>query len=159
MKTKALLTIFAFLVSLFISAETKALTSNELPIRQATKQWSVKIDKPKEGNNLAKPEKGKFDTFSIEVENKGPDVATAEIYVFRDEPQSSTKFSLFGSADGSIKNQNEAISLAKSLNDGSPVRYSNLLLANKATELEVEVIWTQKGAEGRPLKETFKFSN
>lgn len=44
------------------------------------------------------------------------------------------------------------------MNDGYPYRFSNFLLAEKATEFEVEIIWTQKGMEGRPLKETFTFT-
>lgn len=32
------------------------------------------------------------------------------------------------------------------------------MLADKASELEVEIIWSQKGQEGRNLKQTFKFT-
>lgn len=32
------------------------------------------------------------------------------------------------------------------------------MLADKASELEVVIIWTQKGQEGRRLKQTFKFT-
>ncbi|MBK5480825.1 hypothetical protein [Peribacillus sp. TH14] len=44
------------------------------------------------------------------------------------------------------------------MNDGMPYQFKNFLLAEKATEFEVEIIWTQKGSEGRPLKVTFTFT-
>ncbi|WP_289317019.1 hypothetical protein [Peribacillus sp. NJ4] len=44
------------------------------------------------------------------------------------------------------------------MNDGYPYKFSNFVLAEKATELEVEIVWTQKGSKGRPLKETFTFT-
>ncbi|MCF7624520.1 hypothetical protein L3139_22785 [[Brevibacterium] frigoritolerans] len=87
---------------------------------------------------------------------------TAEIHMFRNEPNSTTKFALFGCPPDNpcreIDTDEQAISLAKQLNDGYPYKFSNFLLAEKATELEVEIVWTQKGSEGRPLKETFTFT-
>lgn len=38
---------------------------------------------------------------------------------------------------------------------GNFYRHENFLLAEKATELDVEVVWTQ-GTDGKQLKETFK---
>ncbi len=139
------------------AAETKALTFKELPVKQATNQWAVAISKAKEEKGLAKPEKGKYQTYSVEVKKIGGDAAAAEIHLFRNHPHSATKFSLFGKRHQSDDNE-EAISLAKSLNKGLPVRYNNILLAEKATELEVDIIWTEKGSEGRALKETFTFT-
>ncbi|MCY7753352.1 hypothetical protein [Bacillus haynesii] len=133
------------------SFETKALTFEELPVKQASKQWEVQIGKAEAGNGMAKPEKGAFHTYAVEIKNIGHDVASAEIFLYRNEPNSSTKFSLWN-----IPHEN-AVSLAKSLNDGSPVKHRNLLLAENATELEVDIIWTEKGSEGRPLKESFIF--
>ncbi|WP_236712711.1 hypothetical protein [Peribacillus muralis] len=81
--------------------------------------------------------------------------------MFRNEPNSTTKFALFGCADEKECNKEHferAISLAKQMNDGYPYKFSNFLMAEKATELEVEIVWTQKGSEGGPLKETFTFT-
>jgi hypothetical protein len=44
------------------------------------------------------------------------------------------------------------------MNNGYPYIFSNFLLAEKATELEVEVIWTDNN-KGRPMKETFIFTD
>ncbi|PAV35023.1 hypothetical protein CJD29_14460, partial [Bacillus licheniformis] len=130
------------------SFETKALTFEELPVKQASKQWEVQIGKAEAGNGMAKPEKGAFHTYAVEIKNIGHDVASAEIFVYRNEPNSSTKFSLWN-----IPHENP-VSLAKSLNHGSSVKHRNLLMAENATELEVDMIWTEKGSEGRLLKET-----
>ncbi|WP_350299087.1 hypothetical protein [Peribacillus frigoritolerans] len=141
--------------------EAKALTFGELPTKQTSKQWSVQVGEAEQGKGLVKPEKGKFHTYSLEVDNIGKDVLSAEINMFRNEPNSTTKFSLFscpGEEDCNKNNFEEAISLAKQMNDGYPHKFSNFLLAEKATELEVEIVWTEKGSEGRPLKETFTFT-
>ena len=37
-------------------------------------------------------------------------------------------------------------------------QFENFLLAEKATELEVEIVYTEKESQGRPLKETFVFT-
>ncbi|MGM0879253.1 MAG: hypothetical protein ACQEWV_32620 [Bacillota bacterium] len=140
--------------------ETKALTFEELPVKQTSKQWSVQIDKADQGKGLAKPEKGKFHTYSIDVNNIGKDVFSVEINMFRNEPNSKTKFSLFGCPDGHECNNNHyeiAKSSAKRMNNGFPYHGANFLLAEKATELEVEIIWTEDSS-GRPLKETFTFT-
>ncbi|AOH57465.1 hypothetical protein ABE28_024260 (plasmid) [Peribacillus muralis] len=141
--------------------EAKALTFDELPFKQTSKQWSVQVDKADQGKGLVKPEKGKFHTYSLEVDNIGKDILSAEIHMFRNEPNSTTKYSLFSCPDEKECNKvhfERAIFLAKQLNDGYPYRFRNFLLAEKATELEVEIVWTQKGSEGRPLKETFTFT-
>ncbi|WP_228460248.1 hypothetical protein [Cytobacillus dafuensis] len=51
-----------------------------------------------------------------------------------------------------------AVGLAKNMNMGSSYKHRNFLVAEKATEIEVEIIWTENN-EGRPLKETFTFTN
>lgn len=79
--------------------------------------------------------------------------------LFRDDPNSITKYSLFGCPEEKCEKQSEGSkALADSLNDGSPLRFKHIMLADKASELEVEIIWSQKGQEGRNLKQTFKFT-
>ncbi|WP_226670318.1 hypothetical protein [Metabacillus litoralis] len=78
--------------------ETKALTIEELPVKQSSKQWSVQIGEAEKGKDLA-----------------------------------------------------------KQMNDGNSYHGANFLMAEIATELEVEIIWTQD-KQGRPLKETFTFT-
>lgn len=161
MKTK--LTTFALILLFLISIalETEALSFNKLPIKHTSKQWSVEVAEPGHGKGLVKSEKGKFNTYSLEIHKIGKDVKSVEVFMYRNEPNSTTKFSLFGCPDGKDCTEDRvehARFLAKQLNKGKPYRFENFPLANKATELEVEIIWTQKGQEGRPLKETFTFA-
>lgn len=81
--------------------------------------------------------------------------------MYRNEPNSKTKYALLGCPNEKDCNQdrhNQSIYFAKQLNDGIPYEFANFLLDEKATELEIEIIWTQQGSEGRPLKETFIFT-
>ncbi|MFB5284475.1 hypothetical protein [Peribacillus sp. Hz7] len=149
---------------LFISSttlETAALTFDKLPTKRTTKQWSVQVDEAKQGKGLIKSKKGIFHTYSLKVDNIGKDVLSAEIHMFRNEPNSTTKYALFGCPNEKDCNKDHferSISLARQLNDGIPYQFHNFALAEKATELEVEIVWTQKGSEGRPLKERFIFT-
>ncbi|MGE8082141.1 hypothetical protein [Peribacillus loiseleuriae] len=132
-----------------------------MPTKQTTKQWSVQVGEVEQGKGLVKPEKEKLHTYSLKVDNIGTDILSAEIHMFRNEPNSTTKFALFGcpgEIDCNKDDYERAISLAKQLNDGIPYQFDNFPLAEKATELEVEIVWTQKGSEGRPLKERFIFT-
>jgi hypothetical protein len=142
--------------------EAKALTFGELPTKQTSKQWSVQVGKAEKDKGLAESKKGEYHTYSLEVDNIGKDVLSAEIYMYRNEPNSTTKFALFGCPPEhpcrKLDTDEQAIALAKQMNDGYPYRFSNFFLAEKATELEVEIVWTEKGSEGRPLKETFTFT-
>lgn len=143
------------------SIQVHALTFDTLPKVQKSNQWSVQVGEAKQGKDLAKPEKGKFHTYSLKIDKIGTDVLTMEVYMYRNEPNSKTKYALFGCPDEKDCNQERherSISFAKQLNDGVPYEHANFLLAEKATELEIEIIWTQKGSEGRPLKETFVFT-
>ncbi|MCM3410202.1 hypothetical protein [Metabacillus litoralis] len=105
------------LLLLFVAAtslEAKALTFDELPVKQSSKQWSVQIGEAEKGKDLTKPVKGKFYTYSIDVNNIGKDVYSVEINMFRNEPNSKTKYSLFGFPEGQECNENH-YEMAKSL--------------------------------------------
>ncbi|MEH6947689.1 hypothetical protein V7068_11580 [Bacillus sp. JJ634] len=144
-----------------LSFQVQALTFEQLPTKQTSKQWSVQVGEVKQGEETVKPVKGKFHTYSLKIDKIGKDVLSAEVYMYRNEPGSKTKYALVGCPDEKECNKGhfeQSISLAKQLNDGIPYRFTNFALAEKATELEIEVIWTQKGSEGRPLKETFVFT-
>ncbi|MFN2745173.1 MULTISPECIES: hypothetical protein [Bacillus] len=157
---KLLFTIGAFCIASALSpiSAANALNIQQLPVKQKTDQWTVEIGKAKEGKNLAKAEQGKYQTYSVKVQKIGRDIASAEIHLFRNDPHSETKYSLFGKRDERRDHKEEAL-LAKSLNNGTPVSYSNILVAEKASELEVDILWTEKGTEGRMLKETFTFTS
>ncbi len=153
-KIKLLVTCTLFLL-LFgtTTIETKALDFNELPAEQTSKQWSVQVGEAEQGKDLVKPQKGKFETYSLEVENIGKDTESVEVRMFRNEPNSKTMYSLFSCPDG-----NDCNGISESLDKGMSIQFDNFLLAEKATELEVVIVWTKKGGEGRPLKETFTFT-
>ncbi|MCM3599057.1 hypothetical protein M4D55_25305 [Metabacillus idriensis] len=144
----------------FVPTGANALTFDTLPIKQTSKQWSVRVGEAIDEKENVKPVKGKFHTYSLEVDNIGKDAFSVEINMFRNEPNSKTKFSLFSCPEDWDCNKDRlkmAKSTAKQLNDGMPYKFQNFLLAKKATELEVEIIWTQD-KNGRPLKETFTFT-
>jgi len=160
-KTTLILSIVTVVMLTLSISHANALTLNQLPTEQSSEQWTVKVGKAGEGKDYVKPQKGKFNTYSIEVDKLGRDVASVEINMFRNEPNSQTKYSLLSCSDweqcNSIK-ETQAIKLAEQLNKKEPFRFENILLAEKANELEVVVTWTEKGSEGRTLKETFTFN-
>jgi hypothetical protein len=143
------------------SFQAKALTFEHLPTKQTSKQWSVQVGKAIESEGSVKPEKGKFHTYSLNVNNIGEDVSSVNIFMYRNEPGSKTKYSLFSYCpdENCIKDrQKRSIALAKQFNEKMPYVFENFVLAEKATEFEVEIVWTQKENPGRQLKETFDFT-
>lgn len=147
--------LFAFT---FVQSKAHALTFTVLPITQKTDQWSVEVSEAKGGTGFAAPKEGKYNVYSLEVKNIGKEAAMVDVQLFRNDPDSITRFSLFGCPDECVKQKEDAKALAESLNDGSPLRFNHFMLAEKASELEVVIIWTKKGQEGRYLKQTFKFT-
>jgi len=148
--------LFAFT---FVQSKAHALTFTVLPITQKTDQWSVEVSEAKDGTGFASPEEGKYNVYSLEVKNIGKEAAMVDVQLYRNDPDSITRFSLFGCPDENcVKQKEDAKTLAESLNDGSPLRFNHFMLTEKASELEVVIIWTQKGQEGRHLKQTFKFT-
>ncbi|MCY8933306.1 hypothetical protein MOE21_11740 [Bacillus atrophaeus] len=159
MKRLLLLLSVLLLVLLFGQTKTQASSFNELPFKQKTDQWSVELSEAKNEKEFTSPKKGEYKIYSVEIKNIGKEAATADVQLFRDDPNSTTKYSLFGCPEEKCEKQSEGSrALADSLNDGSPLRFKHIMLADKASELEVEIIWSQKGQEGRNLKQTFKFT-
>ncbi|MCY8922020.1 hypothetical protein [Bacillus atrophaeus] len=157
---RLLLLLSVLLILLFlVQTKTQASSFNELPFKQKTDQWSVELSEAKNEKEFASPKKGEYKVYSVEIKNIGKEAATADVQLFRDDPNSITKYSLFGCPDEKCEKQSEdSRALAESLNDGSPLRFKHIMLADKASELEVEIIWSQKRQEGRNLKQTFKFT-
>ncbi|MED4827357.1 hypothetical protein [Bacillus atrophaeus] len=159
MKRLLLLLSVLLLLLFFVQTKTQASSFNELPFKQKTDQWSVELSEAKNEKEFASPKKGEYKVYSVEIKNIGKEAATADVQLFRDDPSSITKYSLFGCPDEKCEKQSEdSRALAENLNDGPPLRFKHIMLANKASELEVEIIWSQKGQEGRNLKQTFKFT-
>ncbi|MEC2307585.1 hypothetical protein [Bacillus atrophaeus] len=159
MKRLLLLLSVLLLLLFFVQTKTQASSFNELPFKQKTDQWSVELSEAKNEKEFASSKKGEYKVYSVEIKNIGKKAATADVQLFRDDPSSITKYSLFGCPDEKCEKQSEdSRALAENLNDGSPLRFKHIMLADKASELEVEIIWSQKGQEGRNLKQTFKFT-
>ncbi|MFJ9291943.1 hypothetical protein [Bacillus halotolerans] len=155
---KHLLSLCVLLFALtFVQTKTQALTFTELPIKQKTEQWSVEITEAKNAKELASPKKGEY-VYSMEIKNIGEAAATVDVQLYRNDFDSTTRFSLFGCPENCVRQKEDLISLAKSLNDGAPLKFNHFMVSEKASELEVVMIWTQKGKEGRQLKQTFTFS-
>lgn len=157
--------VYSLLMLSFISTsvEVKALTFEKLPIVQKSNQWSVKVGEPKLESNLVKTVKGKYNLFSLKIHKIGSNVDSVKVNLYRNEPNSKTKYSLSGCPPNHPCNKEENIEkipfdLAKQMNDGYPYVFENFPLTVKATELEVEVVWTENN-EGRPMKETFIFAD
>lgn len=152
----------SFILLSFISTSLKveALTFERLPIVQKSNQWSVQVGEAEKGKDLVEPVKGKFHTYSLKIDKIGTNVDSLYINLYRNEPNSIRKYDLHSCPPGMECNENiyeRAVGLAKAMNNGESYRHSNFLLAEKATELEVEIIWTENN-QGRPLKETFIFT-
>lgn len=138
-----------------------ALTFDKFPVKQSSNQWSVQIGEAEKGKGLVKPVKGQFHTYSLKIDKIGTNVDSVYINLYRNEPNSIRKYALHG-CPPEMKECNrdlykQAVDLAKIMNMGESYKHSNFPLAEKASELEVEIIWTENN-EGRPLKETFTFT-
>lgn len=143
--------------------EAKALTLERLPVVQKSNQWSVQLGEPEKESKLVKPVKGKYNMFSLKIDKIGKNVDSVNVNLYRNEPNSKTRYSLSGCPPNHPCNKEKNIEkipfdLARQMNDGYPYVFTNFTLAEKATELEVEVVWTENN-EGRPIKETFIFTD
>lgn len=57
--------------SIFVQSKALSLTFTVLPITQKTEQWSVKVSEAENVKELARPKKGKYHVYSLEVKNIG----------------------------------------------------------------------------------------
>ena len=160
-KRRIVILLFIFIYIGLVS-NVSALTFDTLPVEQSSQRWSVEISEGVDDNSKQQSKFGHYDTRSLKVENMGENnLITAEISMYRNEPKSTTKYALQGcpeALDCKQISEDQKHTLAAQLNNGSPYNFTNFILAKKATELEVEITWTEKGNEGRPLKERFFFS-
>jgi hypothetical protein len=130
------------------SLKTFALTFDKLPISQSSQQWKIEIGNP--DNPFPKDQKAtkKFNEYSLDIRNIGDKTIELErIEVYRDEPDSKTKYELF-TADG------DKLKITESLH------HKNLPVALSAKKLEVIITWSKKGIidkDDRKYQETFLF--
>jgi len=148
MKKITLITLIASILLLVgTSIDAKALALPELPTKETSKQWSVEVTKPDTDDpNLAKTKKGVYHTYSLDVKNIGKDVHDVKVQLFRNEPNSNTKYGLLPTIEIPQLSQK----------DGHPLHVSNFGLSEKATDLNIVITWKGKGEE-REYQETFTF--
>jgi len=139
----SLLCLFAMGTGIAVSA----LAIPKLPITEKSKQWEVEIAKPDEDDpHLVKAKKGLYNVYSLNLINIGKDVQDVKVQLFRDEPNSATKYGLLPAIEPCHLSESNKVTL----------HISNFGLSEKATELTVLVTWKEKN-ESRDYQETFTF--
>ncbi|KIN39717.1 hypothetical protein B4071_1928 [Bacillus subtilis] len=66
----------------FCQSKAHALTFTVLPITQKTEQWSVKVSEAKNVKEFARPQKGEYQVYSLEVKNIGEKAATVDVQLY-----------------------------------------------------------------------------
>ncbi|WP_052520802.1 hypothetical protein [Aneurinibacillus migulanus] len=126
----------------------------KVPNTQSTNQWSIRIDKPiLDRPNTSKPKPGIADMYSMVVKNNGNTLYDVTIDVYRNEPNSPTKFGLFSNSLGTVEKGKTAF------------QHLNFPVSVHANEIEVIISWHGKAAiakdgtkiPGRKFKESFVF--
>ena len=124
-----------------------ALTIPKLPITEKSKQWEVEIAKPDEEDpHLVRAKKGLYNTYSLNLRNIGKDVQDVKVQLFRNEPNSTTRYGLLPAIEPCHLSKSQKVAL----------HISNFGLSDKAEELTVLVTWKEKN-ETRDYQETFTF--
>lgn len=137
-------------------SQQNSTQSFKVPVSKSTEQWSVTIgeaiyDHP----NMSKPIQGVADMYSLLVKNKGNTVHHVTVDVYRNEPNSPTKFGLFSTQVRTSRNSETAL------------LHKNFPVSVKANEIEVVVSWQDESTiakdgrtkiDGRKYKQSFIFS-
>lgn len=147
---KKYLFLFSLAVILFVfnsNIKANALTFDQLPNGQKSKQWTVEIDKVKDSDQRdIKSKKGVYQTYSMTIKNNKNDASDVRIELFRDEENTTTKY-------GIVNSERETLNR----DDKEPFYFANFPLSEKAKELEVVITWKEKGSD-RNYQERFTFS-
>ncbi|QSX23392.1 hypothetical protein [Priestia megaterium] len=148
MKKITLITLITSIL-LFVSnsIEAKALAFPELPTTETSKQWTVEVSNPDNDDpDLAQAKRGVYHTYSLNVKNVGKDVHDVKVQLFRNEPNSNTKYGLLPTMESPQLNQK----------GGHPLHVSNFGISEEATDLNIVITWKEQGEE-RIYQETFTF--
>jgi len=139
----SLLCLFAMGTGIAVSA----LTIQKLPIAEKSKQWEVEITKPDEDDpHLLKAKRGLYNVYSLNLRNISKDARDVKVQLFRNEPNSFTRYGLLPTIEPSHLSRTKEVTL----------HISNFGLSEKATELTVLVTWKEKN-HNRDYQETFTF--
>jgi hypothetical protein len=119
-----------------------ATTSNDVAKSQVSKNWIVKLDNADTGDNLTKPKRNIYNTFSLDIKSveKDKSISNISFEVYSDTPESTVKHEL-------VSNQNLTF-----LPGG--YHYSNIPISVESKQIEVVITWKQKD-NNKKLRETF----
>jgi hypothetical protein len=124
----------------------------KVPITKETGQWMVVLgDVEKYEPKMAKPKKGVYNMYSLNITNIGKRVYNVKIEGFRDEPNSGTKHGLF------------KVEVPKDLKEVSKSEHGHVFIQNNfpvsvnANEIEVVITW-KENSQGRDYQQTIKFT-
>lgn len=137
----------------YVNAESTQLF--KVPNIKQSDQWKVELDGVKYYSEMDRPEKGKFEMYSLKITNIGKDLKNVSFDSFRDEPNTQTKFGL------SISDEEHEV-----FKHGMEFNFSNFPISVKSNELQIEISWHDdpvtltngKKVQGREYKETFSFT-
>ncbi|HDR4590080.1 TPA: hypothetical protein QCR33_001185 [Bacillus cereus] len=152
--------LFSFLcVCCFIigsSFTVHAFFPKQLPISKTSDRWKIEIKQPDTKTGLVTSKKDVFDTYGFEVKDIGKDAYHVTVEVFRNEPDTQTKYELFTSTKDHVLSKEVAFN------------HANFPISVQSDELEVIITWQespsrilkngQKDCEAeRKYKQTFLF--
>jgi hypothetical protein len=150
----SLVVLFLISIGTIVSAESNQLF--EVPIIKQSDQWKVELAEAKYGDNMARPQKGVNEMYSLKIINIGKEnLKNVKIDFYRGDPNSMTKYGLH------TPSERQAV-----FKKGMDFSFSNLPISLKATELEVVISWQDdpsthadgKVVKGREYKQTFTFT-
>ncbi|HDR7687430.1 hypothetical protein CN639_16605 [Bacillus toyonensis] len=153
---KKAISFFLLLLCLIVVNETYAYSPKSLPISQHSNQWQVNIDEVKKtSKKLLQPKKGVFQTYYFSVKNLGKsEVYNVQVEVFRNEPNTKTKYELFSLKESRLASNKTGF------------EHANLPISTKADEVDVIITWQEhpfrsmrngQKVESRKFKEHFVF--
>jgi hypothetical protein len=127
--------------------QAQALSFEQLPKNQESKQWSVQVGEAELDKTTVRPKKGVYDLYSFKVKNIGKNVDSITVQAFRNVQNSKTKFALFSEKIPSVRIEKY----------GQEFVLAVFPLSVKATELEIIVTWQEDGVK-RDMNESFVFT-
>ncbi|AFU12814.1 hypothetical protein [Bacillus toyonensis] len=153
---KKAISFFLLLLCIVVVNEAYAYTPKSLPVSQNSNQWQVNIDEVKKtSKKLSQPKKGVFQTYYFSVKNLGKsEVYNVQVEVFRNEPNTKTKYELFSLKESRLASNKTGF------------EHANLPISAKADEVDVIITWQEhpfrsmrngQKVESRKFKEHFVF--
>ncbi|KXI47437.1 MULTISPECIES: hypothetical protein [Bacillus cereus group] len=150
------LCIFCFVIGSTFTVH--AFSPKHLPISQTSDRWKIEIKQPEKKTGLVTSKKDVFDTYGFEVQDIGKDAYHVTVEVFRNEPDSQTKYELFTSKKDHVLSKEVAFN------------HANFPISVQSNELEVIITWQEKPSRllkdgqkdcesERKYKQTFTFKD